>query len=547
MSQRAIRIANSRFMLFGDSVTEEINIHGFQTNDYHIVMPRYAAIDIGSNSVRMQAAEVTPGSPVRILAAERQVTRLGESVFRTGRISPDAMDMVAAVLAQMAAAYKKLDVVSVRAVATAAVRDAGNQHDFVARMSQAAGCPVEIISGQEEARLIHLGVQSTWPHKKQRLLIIDIGGGSMEIIHSEAGRLREAFSKPLGAVRLTSVFLKSDPPTPRELRRLEEYIQERIASAVRRIGQQKWDRVIGTSATASALVCAANRVPRSRRDAADRLRASAAQIREIYKTLSLKDVAERRKIVGIGVRRAEIILAGAAALSGVLHEFGAPSVYYSAAGVRDGIVADLAARGVGHQFSRLAPDQRRVVEEMATRYGVSLKHCRKVASLGHALFLGFQPLHRLPPDTGKLLEAAAFLHDIGHFVSDTRHHKHSHYLVANSDMPGFTDREREVVAALCRYHRKAMPSTIHPTYQGLTADERRIALLLTPLLRLADALDRSDDQRVKSLECSVIGGEALVTLYSSDDVDLEQWAAERAGEVFRGVYERPITFSRVRV
>ena len=162
-------------------------------------MPRYAAIDIGSNSVRMQAAEVT-SSGTAILASDREVTRLGASVFETGAISKDAIDLVCGVLARMAQAYQKLDVLGVRAVATAAVRDASNQVEFIARASQALGAPVEIISGQEEARLIHLGVQSRWPHPKQRILIVDVGGGSAEVILGENGQLVDAVSKPLGAV-----------------------------------------------------------------------------------------------------------------------------------------------------------------------------------------------------------------------------------------------------------------------------------------------------------------------------------------------------------
>src|SRR6202047_4939023 len=210
-------------------------------------MPRYASVDIGSNSVRMEAAEVTAGKPSRILASERQVTRLGASVFRTGRISQESMDLICGVLGGMAQQYKRLEVNSVRAVATAAVRDASNQQEFIARASAALGTDVEIISGQEEARLIHLGVKSRWPHPKERILIIDIGGGSAEIILSENERMDKAFSKPLGALRLQELFLKSDPPQPTELHRLGEYIEERIGSAVRRIGATPIDRVVGTS------------------------------------------------------------------------------------------------------------------------------------------------------------------------------------------------------------------------------------------------------------------------------------------------------------
>src|SRR5580658_1173054 len=271
-------------------------------------MPRYASVGIGSNSVRMEAAEVTPGQPPRILASERQVTRLGASVFRTGRISLESMDSICGVLGIMAQQYKRLEISAVRAVATAAVRDAGNQREFVARASAALGTDVEIISGQEEARLIHLGVQSRWPHPNERFLIIDIGGGSAEIILSENERIGQSFSKPLGALRLQELFLRSDPPKPTELHRLEEYIEERIRSAVRRIGGAHIDRVIGTSATASAVVCAINRIPRQRRDESDRRRATTPQIRKLYKDICLMDGMSRQKITGIGPRRAEIII-----------------------------------------------------------------------------------------------------------------------------------------------------------------------------------------------------------------------------------------------
>ena len=509
-------------------------------------MPRYASIDIGSNSVRMEAAEVEDGAAPRILASERQVTRLGASVFRGGRISQESMDMICGVLNSMAQQYKRLDVKAVRAVATAAVRDAGNQHEFIARASASLGADVEIISGQEEARLIHLGVKSRWPHPKERFLIIDIGGGSAEIILSENERIGQAFSKPLGALRLQELFLKSDPPRPTELHRLGEYIEERIGSAVRRIGAARIDRVVGTSATASAIVCAINRIPRARRDESDRRRATTAQVRKLYRDISTLDMAARQKIIGIGPRRAEIIVPGTAVLLHVLEAFRMPALFYSAAGVRDGIIADLAARGLDRGLTQLSVDQRSTVEKMAEHYSVPLRHARKVARLANDLFLGFQNAHRLPAHYGRLLEAASYLHDTGHYVSDTRHHKHSYYLVANSDLPGFTLTERELIANLCRYHRKAMPTPDHGNLQLLDVEGQRAVAYLIPLLRMADSLDRSHGQRIRSVECRQRDTDFLITLNVSPetDIDLEIWAAERLAEVFRQVYNKPATVGR---
>src|SRR5579864_1123133 len=509
-------------------------------------MPRYAAIDIGSNSLRMEAAEVTPGTPPKILASEREVTRLGESVFRTGKVSPEAIGLVSKVLGAMAQQYRKLDVIGVRAVATSAIRDASNQDEFLAKASEAIAAPVEIISGQEESRLIHLGVQSRWPHNKHRLLLIDVGGGSAEVIYSENGRMREAVSKPLGAVRLTEVFLKSDPPAENELHRMQDYIEEKLASAMRRVGHRRWDRVIATSGTASAAVSAINHVSRAKVDKADRLLDSAAQIRQLYEELSRRSLEERRKMTGIGPRRAEIVIAGVAVLNRFLQDLQLPSLYYSAAGLRDGIIADLALRGVGRELSELDGDQRQVVKTMAHRYSVSLPHARKVASLANTLFTSLQSLHGLAPHMGKLLEAAAYLHDVGHYVSESRHHKHSYYLVASSDWPGFTNREREFIANLCRFHRKAMPASDHASMEALNNEERRALVLLTPLLRIADNLDRSHAERVESLECLVRDGQVTLKLGSKSDTDLEQWAAERSAEAFREVYGRDLVLSRVK-
>ncbi len=512
-------------------------------------MARYAAFDIGSNSVRVLAAEVAQdrktGRPlVTTLHADRSVTRLGASVFETGRISEEAIQLVTAQLKRMAASYRDLGVAAVRAVATSAVRDASNQGEFLVRASEAAGTAVEIISGQEEARLIHLGVQLRWPHETKRILIIDVGGGSAEFILSDQGRMVSAFSKPLGAVRLTEMFLKKDPPAAEELHQMERYIEEKLETPRERIGAGPFNRVIATSASAAAVVSAINRVARARRDEADRLRATLPQMRALYADLCRMNLARRKKVTGIGPRRAEIIVAGAAVFLRALESFQQRSMYYLAAGVRDGIVADLAARGAGRELSQLTREQRRVVEEMARHYAVSLKHARKVAELTGQLFDGLQPLHKLAPEFGKLAQAAAYLHDVGHYVSDTSHHKHSAYLIQHADMPGFTDHERRIIAMLARYHRKAMPSERHSGYQGLDADSRRAVQLLTPILRIADNLDRGHEQRVDSVECSIRDSSVAVEVQANGDYTLEQWAAERAGDIFREVYGVPVTVTR---
>jgi exopolyphosphatase/guanosine-5'-triphosphate,3'-diphosphate pyrophosphatase len=248
----------------------------------------------------------------------------------------------------------------------------------------------------------------------------------------------------------------------------------------------------------------------------------------------------------VGPRRAEIIVPGVAVLLEFLRSFHLPAVYYSRAGVRDGIIADLAARNVGAELSKLTRDQRTEVENMCRRYAVPLDRARKAAELSNLLFTAMHPLHELPPHIGKLIEAAACLLDSGHYVSGVGHHKHSYYLISNSDMPGFTERERLLIAALCRYHRKSMPDPAHHAFQTLTAEERRVLWLAVPILRLADNLNRSHEHRISGMECRLRDGQIHLTVRSDGDIDLEQWAAARAGDAFRQVYGRSVSVQKAR-
>ncbi len=480
-----------------------------------------------------------------MLAADREVTRLGESVFRSGKLSPEALDGLERVLTRMAESYRQWDVSGIRAVATSAVRDAANQAEFISRASAALGTQVEIISGREEARLIHQGVMSLWPQNGKRVLIVDIGGGSAEIIGSESGKLLDAYSKPLGAVRLQDAFLREDPPSERALHQLAEFVDQKLDLTVARMGTE-WDRVITTSATAAAVVCAVNEVPRSRREEADRLKASTSQIRQLFKKVSGMGIEGRRRFAGIGPRRAEIIVAGMGTLLRILERFEVRQIYYCSAGVRDGIIADLAARGVGEQMARLGREQRAEVERVAARFGIVMKDAREVASFAQELFVRLRPLHQLPLPLGRLLEAACYLSNTGHLINDAAHHKHAFYIVSNLDFSGFTNRERAMIAVLCRYHRKSMPKPEHAEFTALSPDERRILLQLVPILRLADNLNRSHDPDVELVDCRVEAPHVKVKLRSPRELDLTEWAASRVSEAFQQVYGHDVQIERAR-
>jgi exopolyphosphatase/guanosine-5'-triphosphate,3'-diphosphate pyrophosphatase len=225
-----------------------------------------------------------------------------------------------------------------------------------------------------------------------------------------------------------------------------------------------------------------------------------------------------------------------------MQSFGLPRLYYSTAGVRDGIIADLATRRV----NQLDADQRRLVRAIGRRYGVDPQHARKVAQLAGMLFEAVEPLHRLPPACGRILEAAAHLYNIGHYVNDSGHHKHSLYLVINTDMPGFSDREHQSIANLCRYHRKNIPQERHPDFQKLEAEDQNAVVLLLPLLRLAVAFDQSQEQKVERLETLIQDRTVEIRLISDGDTDIEQWHASQVAGVFRNVYGRQLVIKAKR-
>ena len=306
-------------------------------------MPRYAAIDVGSNSIRLLVAAVDSKGRFETLASDRQVVRLGTGVFRDGKLSESSMDLACRVLERMTSEYRDFKVEAVRAVGTSALRDASNQVEFVARASAIMRTPLYVISGVDEARLVQRGVQARWPHLRKPVLIVDIGGGSAQLILSENGRLVDSFSKQLGAVRLTEVYLKTDPPDPREIARLQKHVRDRLAGPLERFGHGNIHRMIATSSTAAAVVCAVNEIKRSKRDDADTLAATSKQVRDLFQKVSSLDLEGRAAVTGVGPRRAEIIVAGVAVLSEIMEALGQSKLHYSIAGVRDGVVADLAA------------------------------------------------------------------------------------------------------------------------------------------------------------------------------------------------------------
>ena len=388
-------------------------------------MPTFAAIDIGSNSVRLKIARLHCGH-LKEVHEDREVTRLGEGVFSGGLLAPEAMSETVRVLRRFHRAIQECGTDAVKVVATAALRDARNSHAFLEWVRSTTGWTIEIISGLEEARLIHLGIISHTRLGAANVLLADLGGGSCELTLSREGHIRDTVSLPLGAVRLTSEFLKHDPPRKRELKQLQSFVTREVGRIQNRIRAARVRTVIATSGTADALAGIAGHLTRTKRRRAT-MPVTREMMRRIVKQITRMTIEERQKVPGIGPRRAEIICAGAMAYAELLERCHLSAFRYSPLGLRDGILAQMAAEHDRSTRSGRAIESERweSIKRAVEHYRVDLHHALHVREAALLLFSSLKSVHQLPPEYREWLSAAAMLYEVGDYVNRNGHHRHT--------------------------------------------------------------------------------------------------------------------------
>jgi exopolyphosphatase / guanosine-5'-triphosphate,3'-diphosphate pyrophosphatase len=505
-------------------------------------MPTFAAVDIGSNSVRLKIARLQSGR-LRPLHEDREVTRLGEGVFRSGFLTPQSIAETVKVLRRFHRATQQVVTDTVRVVATSALRDARNSQAFLEWVRSATGWRVEIISGVEEARLIHLGLVSSGRVDKSPTLMIDLGGGSCELTVTQGGHIRDAVSLPLGAVRLTNEFLRHDPPRKGELKRLRSFIVREINRAAGRIGAARIKNVIATSGTAAALAAVAAHVRHGGNR--QRLVVSSAEMARIAKRLARLPLPERSSIEGIGPRRAEIIVAGAIVYHELVERFHLKGFRYSPLGLRDGILAQMAA-----DYDRTTRSGRQIESERwesilkaVDHYHIDRKHAMDVRESAMFLFSALRSVHRLPPEYREWVSAAAMLYEVGDYVNRNGHHRHTHYILSNSEILGYTPQQRRLIAAIARYLGKSRPAVDDGPIKIVDAADRADLQKAILLLRLARALNLGRSRAVQKVRVAVRSAEVKLTLLPRRrmGVDLELWAIEKDCSYFREVFGRELS------
>ncbi|HTC49623.1 MAG TPA: Ppx/GppA phosphatase family protein [Candidatus Aquilonibacter sp.] len=509
-------------------------------------MPTFAAVDIGSNSVRLKIARLTRGH-LRSIHEDREVTRLGEGVFRSGFLTPESMAETVKVLRRFHRATQQVVTDPVRVVATSALRDARNSQAFLEWVRSATGWTVEIISGLEEARLIHLGLVSNLRADNAPTLMMDLGGGSCELTVSARGHIRETVSLPLGAVRLTDEFLRHDPPRKGEIKRLQGFIAREVNRIAPRIVAAKVKTVIATSGTADALATAASGLRKN--GSRQRPGVSHAEMTRLAKRLARLPVEERRKIEGIGLRRAEIVVAGAMVYQELLDRCHLKGFRYSPLGLRDGLLAQMAAEHDGSTRSgkQIESERWESITRAVEHYRVDMRHALDVRESAMFLFSALHSVHGLAPEFREWLSAAAMLYEVGDYVNRNGHHRHTHYILSNSEILGYTPQQRRLIAAIARYLGKSRPTLEDAPMKALDPAERAGVQKAIMLLRLARALHLGRTRAVQKVRVSHRGGEVHLTLVPRRrmGVDLELWAIEKDAPYFREVFGRELSIAAV--
>jgi exopolyphosphatase / guanosine-5'-triphosphate,3'-diphosphate pyrophosphatase len=505
-----------------------------------------AAVDIGTNSVHLVVARVDHDR-IEVVEREREMVRLGSSASDMKRLSPAAITRGIEALVrfgQVAAIHGA----TMRAVATSAVREAENRAVFIER-ARAEGIDVEVISGFEEARLIHLGVLQAVQVFDQRVAVCDIGGGSTELVVGSQGDILAARSLKIGAIRLTRRYFAKPKLSTGAVEACRRDIRAAVAPAVRELERSGFDVFVGSSGTIGAVcgIVAARRagtdgtVPRTLNNMTVSRDDIDGVVRRLAKATTVK---ERARTPGLDPRRADIILAGALILEQIVRALGADELTFSDYALREGVLLDTWRRKHGGSLHHLSDLRRRSVLRLAGQMDEDPQHSDHVASLVLQMFDAMAGRHGLGDDSREVLEAAALLANVGLFLSHAGHHKHSYYVIRNSEMlTGFTDREIELIAQVARYHRKSAPRKKHPEFAALSRDDQQRVRVLAGILRVAVNLDRNHSGRVRSVTCHEGKAGVMtveVTAMPDQDVSLELYSANGRADLLAEALGGPV-------
>ena len=486
-------------------------------------MTTFAAIDVGSNAMRMAVGRFDARGELKILATSRAAVRLGRDVFRQGKISPAVMEQGVAAFVEFETMLHEFKVTRYRAVATSALRDATNSREFIQRVQRATGVSIEIISGDEEARLVYQAVSTIVPLGRGTSILLDIGGGSCEISFIDRGHVLFAESVNMGTVRL----LETVRGTSKDQQLIERLIRQyarRVRTRLRALRHHgRISRLIGTGGNIDTL--GDLRKELLGQASARTLRRS--ELKQLQQAISSMTVQQRIDRLGLRPDRADVIVPAMTLVRGVMEEVGVSSLVIPRTGLRDGVLYDLHAKSEESlsrsALKRQAGQLKTACIDLGRRYQFDETHALHAARLALQIFDQTKRSHRLGAEQRTLLESAALLHDIGYFINSTDHQKHSAYLVRASALVGLSPEQRRLVALIVRYHRGPLPSDKDDNFAELPAKQKQAVRVLAGIIRLVEDLDREHSQRIKKVQLRLSGKRLLLRLPPSKSLLVERW------------------------
>ncbi|HSC27377.1 MAG TPA: Ppx/GppA phosphatase family protein, partial [Vicinamibacterales bacterium] len=452
---------------------------------------RIAAIDIGTNSIHMIVVQVRPDLSFEVIDREKDMVRLGAGGLDGRNLTPTAMAAALQTLSKFRRIAESHRVDEIVASATSATREAENGGDFIAAVDRQIGIRIRVISGTEEAKLIHMAAGYGVDIGGSTAVVIDIGGGSIEVTLGTATHLMLGRSFKAGVIRLTERFVQSDPLSDRDERRLVKQVNRELGDYLDQIASRGFDRVIGTSGTILSLGAMASADGGGRPEDLRNRRVSAKALHRLRKRIVAADIQERLRIPAMDPRRADLSVAGSVLFDSILRRLGAEEFTLCDLALREGLVLEYIHRNSARirKVERYPDVRRRSVIELGERCGYWSEHAQQVARLALSLFDQTRSVHGLSDREREWLEYGALLHDVGVHISYERHHRHSYYLIKNGDLRGFDPQETEVIALVARYHRQATPKKSHEGYSELPGLLRKTVKTLSAMVRLAEGLD----------------------------------------------------------
>jgi len=505
---------------------------------------RFAAIDVGSNSVHMIVAQVDADGGVTTLWRVKEMVGLGRMSFPSHELSREAMDRAVASLGRMKQAAIQRQAEKIVAVATSAIREAGNGGELIDRIKTELKLYVKVVSAREEARLIYLGIRSNVELGDRPHLMIDIGGGSVEFIVGDNTEAKLLESRKLGAARITAVFIKSDPVSKSDLAAMRAHYETELAPLIERIKALKPVKTLGTSGTLEniATLCGSSADDEPHHRFIERTKLERLEERLIKSTND-----DRSRVHGIDAHRKEQIVAGVVLVGTLMRMLELKRIDLCGAALREGILHDYLSRHIPDlEIRREVPDpRRRSVLDLARRCNWYESHSVHTAKLLLRIFDDLKPLHKLGDRERELFEYAALLHDIGWHIAPNAHHKHSQYLITNGNLAPFTSDEIKIIAKIARFHRKSVPDRRkHMVYASLSAADRYTVDVGAALLRIADSLDRSHASAVQDVKCRIGRSKVTFVVSSPVDVQIELWAARKKRTWFETVLGKKVVIDR---